>query len=78
VNTSAISKRPTDALMYSKVKMLRDRRSKFIIDIMELTKDGRFFILTRRKRDKQRDLIKNLDSTSIDHSISDLDFQCKE
>jgi hypothetical protein len=64
--------------MYSKVKMLRDRRFKFIIDIMELTKDGRFFILTRRQRDKQRDSIKNLDSTSIDHSISDPDFQCKE
>jgi hypothetical protein len=64
--------------MYSKVKMLRDRRSKFIIDIMELTKDGRFYILTRRQRDKQRDSIKNLDSISIDHSILDLDFQCKE
>jgi hypothetical protein len=78
VNTSATFRRPTDALMYSKVKMLRDRRSKFITDITVLTKDGRFFILTRRQRDKPRVLMKNLVSTSIDHSILDLDFQCKE
>jgi hypothetical protein len=64
--------------MYSKVKMLKDRRSKFITDITELTKDGRSSILTRRQREKPRDLMKSSDSISIGHSILDPDFQCKE
>jgi len=78
VNTSVTSKSPTDALMYSKVKMLKDRISKSTEDTTVPTKDGRFFILIRRQRLKPRDSMKNSDSTSIDHSILDQDFQCRE
>jgi hypothetical protein len=55
VNTSAIFRRPTDASMYSKVKILRDKISRFMEDTTEPTKDGRYFILTRRQRPKPRD-----------------------
>jgi hypothetical protein len=64
--------------MYSKVKMLRDRMSKYMEDTTEPTKDGRYSILTRKQRLKPRDSMKNLDSISIDHSTLDLDSQCKE
>jgi hypothetical protein len=43
-NTSAIFKKPTDALMSSKVKTLKDKLCRFIIDTMEPTKDGKFSI----------------------------------
>jgi hypothetical protein len=46
-STSVTSNRPTDALMYSKVKMLRDKKFKYMEDTTVLTKDGRSFILTR-------------------------------
>jgi hypothetical protein len=78
VNTSATFRRPIDALMYSKVKMLKDRISRFMEDTMEPIKDGRYSILTRRQRLKPRDSMKNLDSISIDHSTLDQDSQCRE
>jgi len=68
-NTSATSKRPTVALMFTKVRMLKHKKFRFMADTMEPTKDGRFFILTRRQRLKQRDSMKNSDSTLTDHSI---------
>ena len=50
-NTSAISKRLTDALMYSKERMSKDRRFRFTTDTMEPTRDGRLdmLILSRLK-----------------------------
>jgi hypothetical protein len=78
VSTSAISKRPTDASMYSKVKMLKDRISKYMEDITEPIRDGRYSILTRRQRLKPRDSMKNSDSILIDHSTLDLNFQWRE
>jgi len=68
-NTSVTSKNQTDALMYSKVKMKKDKLFKFTVDTTVPTRDGRFFILTRRQRLKQRDSMKNSDSTLTDHSI---------
>jgi hypothetical protein len=64
--------------MYSKVKMLRDRISRFTEDITEQIRDGRYSILTRRQRLKPRDSMKNSDSISIDHSTLDQDSQCRE
>jgi hypothetical protein len=78
VSTSATFKRPTDASMYSKVKMLKARMSKYMEDTTVPTKDGRYSILTRRQRLKPRDSMKNSDSISIDHSTLDQDCQCKE
>jgi hypothetical protein len=77
-NTSAIFKKPIDALMSSKVRTRKDKLFRFIIDTMVPTKDGRFSILTRRQRLKPRDSMKNLDSISIDHSTLDQDSQCRE
>jgi len=37
-------------------------------DIMEPTRNGRFFILMRRKMSQQLDLMKIVDSTETDHS----------
>jgi hypothetical protein len=45
---------------------------------MEPTRDGRFFILTRRQRLRLRDWMRNSDSTSIDHSILSLSFHSIE
>jgi hypothetical protein len=55
MNTSVIFKKPISALMLYKVRMLKVKLSKFMVDIMEPTKDGRFFILTRRQRLRLRD-----------------------
>jgi hypothetical protein len=54
VNTSAISKNLIDALMLSKERMRKAQLSKFITDTTEPTKDGRFFILTKRQRLRPR------------------------
>jgi hypothetical protein len=67
-NTSAISNRPTDVSMSQVEKMLKVKKSKYGIDTMVLTKDGRFFILTRRLRLKLRVSTRNSVSTSTDHS----------
>jgi hypothetical protein len=47
-------------------------------DMEELTRDGRSSMKMRKKEKLAKDLMKTSVSTSIDHSISDLDFQCKE
>jgi hypothetical protein len=58
--------------------MLKDKKLLFIKDIMAGTKDGELFILTKLPRKEPRDMTENMDSTSIDHSTSDQDFQCGE
>jgi hypothetical protein len=55
VNTSATSRKPIDALMFSKVKMMKVRKYRYTIDTTEPTRDGRFSILTRKERLRPRD-----------------------
>jgi len=45
VNISVTSNRPTNALMYTRVKMSKDRRFRFTTDTMEPTRDGRLDML---------------------------------
>jgi hypothetical protein len=75
MNTSVTSKRPTDASMYSKVKMLKDRMSKSTEDTTVPTKDGRFFILTRKTRLLRTDWMNSLVSTETDHSTWSRSFR---
>jgi hypothetical protein len=77
-STSAISNRPTDVSMSQVEKMLKVKKSKYGIDTMVLTKNGRFSILTRRLRLKLRVSTRNSDSTSTDHSILSLNFHSTE
>ena len=56
-------------------RMLKDKQSLFMEEMVEPTRDGRFSISTKKVRRKLRDLIPTSDSTEIDHSISDPDFQ---
>jgi hypothetical protein len=77
-NTSATSKRQTNALMFTKVRMLKDKMFRFMADTMEPTRDGRFFILTRRRESRLRDSMKNSDSTLTDHSTLCQSFHSTE
>jgi hypothetical protein len=76
VSTSATSNPQTDALMYTKVKMLKDKRSKSTTDIMEPTKDGRLDMLTLLRLKLRDNLIRSSDftlretSTLFHHSIA--------
>jgi hypothetical protein len=67
VSTSATSSRPISASMFTKVKMLKDKKLLHTTDIMVLIRDGRFFIPIRLSL-RPKDSMRNLDSTSIDHS----------
>jgi len=78
VNISATSNNLTVASMYSKERTKKCKRSKFMVDIMVLTRDGRFYMLTKEQRMQQRDSTKSMASTSTDHSISDQDCHSKE
>jgi hypothetical protein len=78
VNISATSKNLTDALMYSKERMRKCKRSKYTQDTMVPTKDGRSFILTRKRRLLLREWTQSLVSISIDHSTLDQDCHSKE
>jgi hypothetical protein len=64
--------------MSIKRRMLKDKNVLFIKDIMAGTRDGESFMLTKLPRLDQRDMIKSMDSTSIEHSTSDQDSQCGE
>jgi hypothetical protein len=64
----------TNALMLKVEKMKRLERSLFTRDMVARTRDGRLSILTKLKSHKRKECM-NLDSTSTDHSTSDLDFQ---
>jgi hypothetical protein len=78
VSTSAISKKPTDALMYSKERMKKCKLFKFMVDTTEPTRDGRFSIWIPRQRIEPRESMKNSVFTSIDHSTSDQDCHSRE
>jgi len=62
-------------LMSMVVKMRKVDQPKSGPNMVELTRDGRFFILISNQRFQPKDSIKNSDSTSTDHSTSDQDFQ---
>jgi hypothetical protein len=49
-NTYVISNRPTDVSMSLVAKTKKDKLSKYTIDTTELTRDGRFSILTKKQR----------------------------
>jgi hypothetical protein len=65
-------------LMFTKTRILKDKRLLYGRDTTAGTKDGEFFILTKQHRKEQVDSIRNMDCTSTDHSTSDPDFQCRE
>jgi hypothetical protein len=62
-------------LMSQEERMLKDKQLSSGTNIMVLTRDGKSSMLTRPIRFQERDLMRNSDSTEIDHSISDPDFQ---
>jgi hypothetical protein len=77
VNTSSIQTTRRH-LMFSKERILKDKKSLSGRDIMVLTKDGELSTLINLSRKELLDLTKNSDSISIEHSTSDQDSQCGE
>jgi len=74
VNT--LSTGTMEKLLMSQVeRMLKDKLLSSGTNIMVLTRDGKSSMLTRPIRFQERDLMMTSDSTEIDHSISDPDFQ---
>ena len=74
VNT--LSTGTMEKLLMSQVeRMLKDKQLSSGTNIMVLTRDGKSSMLTRPIRFQERDLMMTSDSTEIDHSISDPDFQ---
>jgi hypothetical protein len=67
-NISATFNRLTDALMLQETKIKKVKLFKFTTNTMELTRDGRFSILTRKQRLKLKDSMRNSVSISTDHS----------
>jgi hypothetical protein len=67
VNTLSTGK-TENALMSQEEKMLKVKQSLYGTDITELTRDGRSFMLIQSSL-RLRESMKNLDSTSTDHSI---------
>jgi hypothetical protein len=76
-NTSLISKTRRQ-LMSIRTRILRDKRLSSGEDTMAGTKDGELSMLTKQRRKEVQDGIQDMDSTSIDHSSSDQNFQCGE
>jgi hypothetical protein len=64
--------------MFSKERILKDKRLSSGRDTMVLTKDGELSTLTRQPRREDLDSTENTDSISTEHSILDQDFQCGE
>jgi hypothetical protein len=62
-------------LMFQVERMKKDKQSGYGRITVELTRDGKSSILTKHQRLPRKDSTRNSDSTSIDHSTSDLDFQ---
>jgi len=58
--------------------MKKDKQLVYLITRAKTTKDGVFFMLIKLPRQKPRVSMKNLDSISIDHSILDQDFPCRD
>jgi hypothetical protein len=58
--------------------MLKDNKLLPGRNTTEPTRDGELSMLIQQRKKEQVDMIKNMDSISIDHSTSDQDFQCGE
>ena len=65
-------------LMSMVERMKKEDKLSFGASIMELTRDGEYFILTKLKKFNPRDLTKTSDGTLTDHSTSNPDSQCTE
>jgi hypothetical protein len=65
----------TRYLMSHKERMKKDKNFGTGRIMVEPTRDGRYSILIKHQRFQRKDSTKNSDSTSTDHSTSDLDFQ---
>jgi len=77
MNTSSILEMVRH-LMYMEEKMKKLGKSLPGRDTMVQTRDGRLSILIKLPRLLHQELMKTLDSTSTDHSTSNLDFQWEE
>jgi hypothetical protein len=77
VNTLLISK-TRRLLMFTKTRISKDKRLLSGRDTTAGIRDGELSILTKHPRRDQVDSIKSMDCTSIDHSSSDPDSQCRE
>jgi len=64
--------------MSSKIRTMKDKRLLFGRDIMDGIRDGELSILIKQRKKLLKDMIESMDSTSIEHSTSDQDFQCGE
>jgi hypothetical protein len=64
--------------MFSKERMLKDKKLLSGRSTMDSTRDGELSTLIRQPRREDLDSIKNTDSTSTDCSTSDQDSQCRE
>jgi hypothetical protein len=64
--------------MFTKRRTLKEQNVLSIEDIMAGTRDGELSMLTQLRKKDPRDMIKSMDSTSIEHSTSDQDSQCGE
>jgi len=60
--------------MFQEEKILKVKQSFFGVSMVEPTRDGRFYILTNKRKLLTRDLTRNSDSMSIDHSTLCPDF----
>jgi hypothetical protein len=69
--------RTENALMFQEEKMLKVKQSLYGTNTTEPTRDGSSYTLIQLSL-RLRDLMKNLDSTSIDHSISSLNSHSTE
>jgi hypothetical protein len=65
-------------LMFTKTRILKDKRLLYGRDTTAGTRDGELSILTKQPRREHLEWTVNMDSISIDHSSSDPDFQCRE
>jgi hypothetical protein len=65
-------------LMFTKTRILKDKRLLSGESTTAGIRDGESCILTNLPRRELLDSIKSMDCTSTDHSSSDPDFQCRE
>jgi len=61
--------------MSTRIRIVKDKMLSSGEDIMVGTRDGELSILTLQRKKLLKDSTKSMDSTSIEHSTSDLDFQ---
>jgi hypothetical protein len=70
--------RTEEYLTFKEAKIKKDKTSSSGRDTMASTRDGRSFISMRSKMNQPRDLMKTVDFSETDHSISSQDCQIRE